>query len=155
MAEIQDNFVLLCNELDVDSILPFLRQKKLLTTEEYERLLFSGLSPKEKRERLLLSVLPRKGRTHLEAFCSCLVLSGQRELARKLDKNIDITRKKNTCAFCIVYNIKYTSIVCMMLVYKHVDFFTSENLTAGLNSIFSSWYSKHSSLLAHVAATVL
>ena len=91
MAEIQDNFVLLCNELDVDSILPFLRQKKLLTTEEYERLLFCGLSSKEKRERLLLSVLPRKGRTHLETFCTCLVLSGQRELAKKLDKNIDIT----------------------------------------------------------------
>ena len=101
MAEIQDNFVLLCNELDLNCILPFLRQKGLLTTEEYEQLLFSGLSLKEKRERLLLSIIPRKGRTHFEKFCQCLILSGQKELARKLGYT-NQNGKKNVLYICIL-----------------------------------------------------
>lgn len=88
MAEIQNHFVLLCNELNVDSILPLLRQKKMLTADEYEQLAFTKLTLREKRERLLL-LLPRKGSNHYYTFCCCLVWSGQRELARKMGVHLN------------------------------------------------------------------
>lgn len=80
---IQRNFIVLCSELQVDQVLPFLRQERMLTADEYEQLTQAGLPTRAKREKLLI-ILPRKGRDHFEVFVKCLVWSGQAELARKI-----------------------------------------------------------------------
>ena len=80
---IQDHFVVLCNELDVDRISPVLRQEGMLTADEFEQLTNQLFTTQNRRQKLLLFI-PRKGRTHFEKFCECLVWSGQTELARKI-----------------------------------------------------------------------
>ena len=79
---IQQNFVVLCRELNVERILPYLLQERMVTRDEYEELMKLG-SSREKRQRLLL-ILPRKGKDHFVKFFHCLVWSGQADLARKL-----------------------------------------------------------------------
>lgn len=84
MSEIQNHFVLLCNELDVDAVLPHMLQARLLTPDEYEKLRpTAGTAAKMRREQLLL-LLPRKGSIHFELFCKCLVQSGQGFLAQRI-----------------------------------------------------------------------
>ena len=80
---LQDYFVLLCNELNLELIVPVLRQEKMLTSDEHERLLNSSTPVRTRREMLLL-YMPKKGRDHFENFTKCLVWSGQKELAEKL-----------------------------------------------------------------------
>lgn len=84
---LQDHFVVLCNKLDLALILPILRQEKLLTDDEHERLLHSSESVRTRREMLLL-FLPKKGRDHFSRFCKCLVWSGQTELALEMGINV-------------------------------------------------------------------
>ena len=80
---LQDHFVVLCNDLDVDRIVPVLRSEKMLTSDEVEQLTNRLYSTRARREKLLL-FLPRKGRAHFEKFAECLVWSGQKELAVKI-----------------------------------------------------------------------
>ena len=86
---IQDNFVILCRQLDIERILPVLWQAKMLTSDEYEMLTNSGRTTKQRREQLLL-LIPRKGSDHFQLFGCCLVWSGQEDLARKI--GIDVRR---------------------------------------------------------------
>ena len=85
---IQRNFIVLCSELQVDKVLPYLRQERMLTADEYEQLTQTGIPTRTKREKLLI-ILPRKGRDHFEVFVKCLVWSGQAELARKIGADVD------------------------------------------------------------------
>ena len=80
---LQDHFVVLCNDLDVDVIVPFLRNEHMLTHSEVETLSNPFFTPRVRREKLLL-MLPRKGTKHFEKFAECLVWSGQRGLAKKI-----------------------------------------------------------------------
>lgn len=90
---IQDNFVVLCHELDVGRIAPILRQEKMLTADEYELLTSHMTSTRVKREKLLM-LLPRKGRDHFLKFSECLVWSGQEELARKIGVDVSSIRPR-------------------------------------------------------------
>ena len=85
---IQRNFIVLCSELEVDKVLPYIRQERMLTADEYEQLTQTGLPTRTKREKLLI-ILPRKGRDHFDVFVKCLVWSGQAELARKIGADVD------------------------------------------------------------------
>lgn len=80
---IQDHFVVLCNEMDVDRIVPVLRAERMLTSDEVEQLTNRLYTTRARREKLLLFI-PRKGRAHFEKFAECLVWSGQAELAKKI-----------------------------------------------------------------------
>ena len=80
---IQDHFVALCNELDVDRIVPVLRVERMLTNDEHEQLTNRLYTTRIRREKLLLFI-PYKGKNHFEKFVECLVWSGQADLARKM-----------------------------------------------------------------------
>lgn len=80
---IQDHFVVLCSEMDVDRIVPVLRAERMLTSDEVEQLTNRLYTTRARREKLLLFI-PRKGRAHFEKFAECLVWSGQAELAKKI-----------------------------------------------------------------------
>ena len=86
--KLQEHFVVLCNKLDLNLIVPILRQEKMLTTDEHEKLLRSAESERTRREMLLL-YLPKKGKDHFSRFCTCLVWSGQTDLAQEM--NIDLS----------------------------------------------------------------
>ena len=88
-SRIQDHFVILSQKLDVDKVIPYLREERMLTSDEHEQLSHPMYSMRQKRERLLL-LLPRKGRNHFENFGKCLVWSGQGDLAEKI--GIDVER---------------------------------------------------------------
>ena len=85
---LQEHFVILCQKLDTDRIVPVLRQEKMLTLDEVEMLTNPMLSARAKRERLLI-LLPRKGRNHFENFGKCLVWSGQIDLAKDIGINVE------------------------------------------------------------------
>ena len=85
---LQDHFVVLCNDLDVDVIVPFLRNEHMLTQNEVETLSNPFFTSRVRREKLLL-MLPRKGKKHFEKFAECLVWSGQRSLARKIGVEVN------------------------------------------------------------------
>ena len=80
---LQSHFVVLCNELDVDNVVPLLRAEHMLTENELEILTNRNFTTRARREKLLLC-LPRKGIRHFEKFAECLVWSGQSELAKKI-----------------------------------------------------------------------
>ncbi len=82
-TEIRENFVVLCQELDVARIVPILRQEKLLTADEFELLTNPLISERVRREKLLI-MLPRKGKNHFQRFSECLVWSGQEALATRI-----------------------------------------------------------------------
>ena len=87
-SRLQDHFVVLCQQLNVDRVLPILRQEKMVTMDEYETLTNPMLSTRQKREKLLI-ILPRKGKHHFEKFGACLVWSGQEQLAQTI--GIDVS----------------------------------------------------------------
>ena len=80
---LQPHFVVLCSQLNVERVLPYLKQERMVTSEEYELLTNPGLTLQQKRERLLI-MLPRKGSDYFKNFGNCLVWSGQTELARHI-----------------------------------------------------------------------
>ena len=84
---IQDNFVILCTQLNLDKILPYLKQERMVTTDEYEILTNPNFTARQKREKLLIW-LPRKGRNYFTNFGKCLVWSGQTELARHIGVDV-------------------------------------------------------------------
>ncbi|CAI8056978.1 hypothetical protein GBAR_LOCUS31036 [Geodia barretti] len=88
---IQDHFVVLCNELDVDRITPVLRAEHMLTADEFEQLTNPHFTTQTRRQKLLLFI-PRKGRAHFEKLGECLVWSGQSELARKIGVPVEDIR---------------------------------------------------------------
>lgn len=85
---LQPHFVLLCEQLNLDKLLPFLRQERMVTNDEYETLTNVAYTKKQHREQLLI-ILPRKGRYYFENFGKCLVWSGQTELARHIGVDVD------------------------------------------------------------------
>ena len=87
-SRFQPHFVLLCEQLNLDPLLPYLRQERMLTSDEYEMLTNVAFTKKQQRERLLI-ILPRKGRRYFENFGKCLVWSGQVELARHIGVDVD------------------------------------------------------------------
>ena len=84
---IQDNFVILCTQLNLEKILPYLKQERMVTTDEYEILTNPNFTARQKREKLLIW-LPRKGRNYFTNFGKCLVWSGQTELARHIGVDV-------------------------------------------------------------------
>jgi len=87
-SRLQDNFVILSQKLDVEKVIPYLREERMLTADEHEQLSLPMFSVQNKRERLLL-LLPRKGRRHFESFGNCLVWSGQVDLAKAIGIDVD------------------------------------------------------------------
>ena len=87
-SRIQDHFVILSQKLDVDKVVPYLREERMLTVDEHEQLSHPMYSMRQKRERLLL-LLPRKGRNHFENFGKCLVWSGQGDLAERIGIDVE------------------------------------------------------------------
>ena len=87
-SRFQPHFVLLCDQLNLDLLLPYLRQERMVTSDEYETLTNVAYTKKQQRERLLI-ILPRKGRRYFENFGKCLVWSGQVELARHIGVDVD------------------------------------------------------------------
>ena len=110
---LQDHFVVLCNELDVDRIVPVLKAERMLTSDEMEQLTNPHFSTRARREKLLLFI-PRKGRSHFEKFAECLVWSGQTELASKIGVPVKDIRPSphpsEQCppAMCTLYMYMYT-----------------------------------------------
>ena len=86
--KLQPHFVLLCERLDLDKLLPYLRQERMVTNDEYEILTNVAYTRSQQRQRLL-TMLPRKGRHYFENFGKCLVWSGQVELARHIGVDVD------------------------------------------------------------------
>ena len=80
---LQKHFVILCQQLDIEKILPYLNAERMVTPDEYETLTSTNFNTKQKREKLLL-LLPRKGRQYFQNFGKCLVWSGQTDLARHI-----------------------------------------------------------------------
>ena len=83
VMSIQGNFVVLMQNLDVEAILPYLKQARMVTYTEYEQVSSPHLPLKQKRDKLLL-LLTKKGPNHYVYFCWCIVWSGQRALAEKM-----------------------------------------------------------------------
>lgn len=88
MDPLQPHFVILTEKLDLDKILPYLKQDRMLTDDEYERLTNPVYTTRQKRSRLL-TLLPRKGRDYFTHFGNNLVWSGQTELARHIGVKVD------------------------------------------------------------------
>ena len=84
---IQDNFVLLCSQLNLDKILPYLKHERMVTTDEYGILTDPNFTARQKREKLLMW-LPRKGMNYFTNFGKCLVWSGQTALATHIGVNV-------------------------------------------------------------------
>lgn len=80
--------MVLCERMNLDTLLPYLRQEQLVTTDEYETLTNPAITAKQRRAKLL-GYLPRKGSRYYEKFSKCLVWSGQLELARHIGINVD------------------------------------------------------------------
>ncbi len=87
-SKIRVHTVLLCNKLDLDKLLPYLKQERMVTNDEYEILTNIGYTKRQRRSKLLI-MLPRKGRDYFENFGKCLVWSGQAELARHIGVDVD------------------------------------------------------------------
>lgn len=78
----------LCERLDVGKIIPYLRQDRMLTADEYETLTNPIYNTKVRRNKLL-DMMPRKGKRYFEHFGKSLVWSGQVELARHIGVDVD------------------------------------------------------------------
>lgn len=87
-SKFQPNFVLLCEELNLDTLLPYLHQERMVTRDEYETVTNPAYTSKQRRAQLL-GILPRKGSHYYENFSKCLVWSGQVELARHIGVDVD------------------------------------------------------------------
>ena len=84
---IHDNFIILCNQLNLEKILPYLKHERMVTTDEYQILTNATFTARQKREKLLIW-LPRKGRNYFTNFGKCLVWSGQVQLARHIGVDV-------------------------------------------------------------------
>ena len=84
---IQDYFIVLCTQLNLEKILPYLKHERMVTTDEYKMLTNPNFTVRQKREKLLIW-LPRKGRDYFTNFGKCLVWSGQTELARRIGVDV-------------------------------------------------------------------
>lgn len=87
-SKFQPHFVRLCDQLDLDKLLPYLKQERMVTNDEYETLTNIAYTKKQRREKLLI-YLPRKGKLYFEKFGKCLVWSGQVELARHIGVDVE------------------------------------------------------------------
>ncbi len=85
---IRPHFVRLSEQLNLAKLLPFLKQERMVTGDEYETLTNVAYTTREKRAKLL-TILPRKGKYYFENFGKCLVWSGQVELARHIGVDVD------------------------------------------------------------------
>ena len=97
---IQDNFVILCNQLNLDKILPYLKHERMVITDEYEILTNPNFTARQKREKLLIW-LPRKGKNYFTNFGKCLVWSGQTALARHIGVDVALVPEAPyICEWC-------------------------------------------------------
>lgn len=85
---LQSHYVVLSDKLDLEKIIPYLKQDKMLTNDEFQILTNPSFTVKQRRGKLL-DFMPRKGRNYFEHFGNNLVWSGQTELARHIGVNID------------------------------------------------------------------
>lgn len=85
----QPFFVILCNRVDLDKLLPFLRQERMVTNDEFEVLTNVAYTKSQLKQKLFTTILPRKGRYYFENFGKCLVWSGQEEIARHIGIDVD------------------------------------------------------------------
>lgn len=110
-SRIQDHFVILSQKLDVDKVIPYLREEHMLTSDEHEQLSHPMYSMRQKRERLLL-LLPRKGKKHFENFGNCLVWSGQGDLAERIGIDVEnVPPSPYGPRMCIAYALHHISIL--------------------------------------------
>ena len=72
----------------MEKVLPYLKQERMVTTDEYEMLTSPNFTTRQKRAEKLLKLLPRKGRNYFTNFGKCLVWSGQTELARHIGVDV-------------------------------------------------------------------
>ena len=88
MDPLRAHFVILLDTLDLDKILPYLKQDRMLTSDEYQRVTNPVYTVKERRGKLLNEILPRKGKNYFEHFGKNLVWSGQTELAMHIGVDV-------------------------------------------------------------------
>ena len=111
-SRIQDHFVILSQKLDVDKVIPYLREQHMLTSDEHEQLSHPMYSMRQKRERLLL-LLPRKGKKHFENFGKCLVWSGQGDLAERIGIEVEsVPPSPYGPRMCIAYVLLHLHFMC-------------------------------------------
>ena len=93
---LRSNYVMLLNELNVESILPVMLSECLLSQEEYMNLIRQKArnSERERREEILM-IIPRKGKDFYRLFCECVVWSGQMELAQRMSYDITTVQDPN------------------------------------------------------------
>ena len=77
--------------MDIPSLLPHLRGQRLITSSEFERL--HNEQDSKKRNRMLITIIPTKGKHALERFLQCLKNenehSGHVDLAEQLEASLD------------------------------------------------------------------
>lgn len=87
MDPLRTHRVILCEKLDVGKLIPYLRQDRMLTSDEYATLTNPMYNIKQRRNKLL-DMMPRKGRKYFEHFGKNLVWSGQKELASHIGVDV-------------------------------------------------------------------
>jgi len=101
---IQDHYSDLIGVLKVDPILPYLKDEKWLTTDEYETLSSPLINRRQKAEKILL-LQPRKtigGYNGEEILVKSIIWSGQEHLALKLGcTEEDIRQMQSQRPYCI------------------------------------------------------
>lgn len=100
---IQEFYAYFVDNLKVDKLLHYLREKKWLTLDESETLNSGQLTSRQKAEKILL-LMPRKSTASFKAeeiLIECAIWSGQSQLAKLLgynDYEIQEINKKNPSA---------------------------------------------------------
>ena len=91
---LREHYVKFLRHLDVPAVLPILYAEGMLTNSEYDDLHHPSLTDQNRCEKLLRT-LPNKGRNYYHKFCSCIIWSGQLELARKIKFDISTVSDPN------------------------------------------------------------
>ena len=100
---IQDFYAYFVDNLQADSLLHYLRDRKWLTPDECDTLSSGQIARRQKVEKILL-LLPRKSTSSFDGekiLVECIIWSGQQELTRKLgytDHEINEISKRNPSA---------------------------------------------------------
>ena len=116
---IQDHYRSLISELQVDPILPYLKDLKWLTTDEYETLISPMMNRRQKAEKILL-LQPRKTIGNYngeEILVKSIIWSGQEKLVRQLGcTDEDIRLIKGQCPYRIEPDHPQSELVIILTV---------------------------------------
>ena len=118
---IQEFYAYFVDNLKVDKLLHYLREKKWLTLDESETLNSGQLTSRQKAEKILL-LMPRKSTASFKAediLIECAIWSGQSQLAKLLgynDYEIQEINKKNPSATMPVNDGMIYTIVIILIV---------------------------------------